>query len=191
MKKILLSSILILLSVQFYAFRPAILGDIGGGTGGGANECTGLLVCQNFETTAEACDPCTEDNSESWDKVLGTSGTATVDCATGTGNCPLRGSQSLQFNSQTSLSYATTTFSPQSEVWFFTTFQISADTNENIMGVSDGPTSRCVTDYGASTNKLYIGASGTTTTLSLNTTDQTAGWSLTIMSLFQRLPLEM
>lgn len=31
-------------------------------------ECTGLLICQNFEVAAETCDPCAEDNGESWSK---------------------------------------------------------------------------------------------------------------------------
>jgi len=53
--------------------------------------CTGFLICQNFEQTVEACDPCTEDNSETWDKTLAGTGTITVDYGTA-----LRGDESLQ-----------------------------------------------------------------------------------------------
>jgi hypothetical protein len=53
--------------------------------------CTGFLICQNFEQTVEPCDPCTEDTSETWDKLLAGTGTITVDYGT-----PLRGDESLQ-----------------------------------------------------------------------------------------------
>jgi len=77
--------------------------------------CTGFLICQNFETTAEACDPCTEDNSESWDKTIGGTGTITVDYETA-----LRGSQSCQIASDGSNATAIyVTFADQSTVYGF------------------------------------------------------------------------
>lgn len=55
------------------------------------SSCTGFDICQNFEQTVESCDPCTEDNSESWNKVVGGAGTITVDST----SSPLRGNQSI------------------------------------------------------------------------------------------------
>lgn len=54
---------------------------------------TGLLLYQNFETTAESCTSCAEDNSETWTKTVAGTGSITVDDTTAT---VLRGSQQLK-----------------------------------------------------------------------------------------------
>jgi len=74
--------------------------------------CTGFVVCANWETTAEACDPCSEDNSESWDKTIGGTGTITVDYGTA-----LRGLQSLQIVSDGTTSSIAKTFSAQGTLY--------------------------------------------------------------------------
>lgn len=56
------------------------------------SSCTGFLVCQNFETTAETCTTCSEDNSETWTK---SGGTITVDAT----SSAIRGSQYLSIDS--------------------------------------------------------------------------------------------
>lgn len=99
--------------------------------------CTGFLICQNFETTAEACDPCTEDNSETWDKTLGGTGTITVDYGTA-----LRGDESLQVAADGSVaSSIAITISGQDTVYGFFRFKTAdgrpASTNE-VLSLSDG-----------------------------------------------------
>jgi hypothetical protein len=136
--------------------------------------CTGFLVCQNFETTAEDCDPCTEDHDESWDKSLGGTGAITVDYSTA-----LRGSQSCQVAADGSVaSSIAITISGQDTIYGFFRFKTAdghpASTNE-ILGLSDGSSIvggvRQVasgklrmyngTAYSESTTTLDDGASGT------------------------------
>lgn len=125
----LLSIILILLLASpAWAFPPLIAGKTasGGAAAACANPsgtCTGFLVCQNFETTAEACDPCTEDNSESWDKLLGGDSTANTDDTTAT---VLRGNQQAALDANTSnVNYRSPVFTAQSELYTF--FRFKAD----------------------------------------------------------------
>jgi hypothetical protein len=135
--------------------------------------CTGFLVCQNFETTAEACDPCTEDNSESWDKNVCGTCSITVDYGTA-----LRGSQSCQIatdGSNSSSMYVT--FSAQGTVYGFFRVKVNdgrpSSTNQLISFIGDGSvggvflmTDGLIRVYNGSANaqsttKLDDGASGT------------------------------
>lgn len=126
----LLSVILmILLATPAWAFPPLIAGKTAAGGSGEAacanpsGTCTGFLVCQNFETTAEVCDPCTEDNSESWDKLLGGDSAVSVDDTTAT---VLRGTQQLALDANTSnANIRSPVFTAQSEVYTF--FRFAAD----------------------------------------------------------------
>jgi hypothetical protein len=100
-------------------------------------KCTGFLICQNFETTAESCTTCNEDNSESWVKTIGGDGTITVDYGT-----PLRGAQSLQVAADGSVaSSIAITISGQDTVYGFFRFKTAdgrpASTNE-VLSLSDG-----------------------------------------------------
>jgi hypothetical protein len=100
--------------------------------------CTGFLVCQNFETTAEDCDPCTEDNTESWNKFLADTGTITVDYGTA-----LRGSQSCQITSDGSVASGIyITFSAQGTVYGFFRVKVNdgrpSSTNQLMSFIGDG-----------------------------------------------------
>jgi hypothetical protein len=100
--------------------------------------CTGFLICQNFETTAEDCDPCTEDHDESWNKTLGGTGTITVDYSTA-----LRGSQSCQIASDGSNgSSMYVTFSAQGTVYGFFRVKVNdgrpSSTNQLMAFIGDG-----------------------------------------------------
>lgn len=138
-----------------------------------AGTCTGFLICQNFETTAETCDPCTEDNSESWDKTLAGTGAITVDYGTA-----LRGSQSCQVAADGSNSTAIyVTFEGQATVYGFFRVKVNdgrpSSTNQLISFVGTGSVGNIslMTDgklriyngeaYAASTTALDDGASGT------------------------------
>jgi len=183
MKRLLLILLLLLISTS-----TAFAGIVMAGTQLGAlpvasctdanpvGNCTGFLVCQNFETTAEACDPCTEDNSESWDKTLAGTGAITVDYGTA-----LRGSQSLQVVGSGD-SYSTIKspeFTAQDTIYGFLRINLAdgqpATTNE-LVHILDGDsavvgkvsvmTTGVVrvyngTTYSASTTALPDGATGT------------------------------
>jgi hypothetical protein len=101
--------------------------------------CTGFLICQNFEAdTASDCDPCTEDNSESWDKTV--AGTGTIDVDYGTA---LRGSQSCQITSDGSIgSSIYVTFSAQGTVYGFFRVKVNdgrpSSTNQLMSFIGDG-----------------------------------------------------
>jgi hypothetical protein len=135
--------------------------------------CTGFLICQNFETTAEACDPCNEDNSESWDKTLGGTGTITVDYGTA-----LRGDESLQIVADGTSSLIVATFTAQDTIYGFfrlkvadgrpssTTEILSLYSDETRVGkVSISSAGKVLmyngTAYSESTTTLDDGASGT------------------------------
>jgi hypothetical protein len=135
--------------------------------------CTGFLVCQNFETTAEDCDPCTEDHDESWDKSLGGTGAITVDYSTA-----LRGSQSCQVAADGSNSSAAyVTFEGQDTVYGFFRVKVNdgrpSSTNQLMSFVGSGALGgiSLMTDgklrvyngsaYSQSTTALDDGASGT------------------------------
>jgi hypothetical protein len=113
--------------------------------------CTGFLICQNFETTCEtpeACTTCNEDNSESWVKTIGGDGTITVDYGTA-----LRGSQSLQVTAAGSVSsLITETFSAQDTIYGFFRLQ-----------VADGRPSSTSQVLGLSYNSTGIGGVSITT----------------------------
>jgi hypothetical protein len=136
--------------------------------------CTGFLICQNFETTAESCTTCNEDNSESWVKTIGGDGTITVDYGTA-----LRGSQSLQVTASGSVaSLITETFTAQDTIYGFFRLKVAdgqpATTNQ-VLGLSADSTGiggvsittagkfRVYngTAYSESTTALDDGASGT------------------------------
>jgi hypothetical protein len=101
--------------------------------------CTGFLICQNFEAdTASDCDPCTEDNSESWDKTI--AGTGTIDVDYGTA---LRGSQSCQVAADGSNSSAAyVTFEGQDTVYGFFRVKVNdgqpSSTNQLMSFVGSG-----------------------------------------------------
>ena len=101
--------------------------------------CTGFLVCQNFETTAEACDPCTEDNSETWDKIIGGTGTITVDYGTS-----LRGDESLQIVADgTNGSLIAETFTAQDTIYGFFRLKVADGrpaTTTEVFGIANGST---------------------------------------------------
>jgi hypothetical protein len=136
--------------------------------------CTGFLICQNFETTVEACDPCNEDNSESWNKTLGGTGTITVDYGTA-----LRGSQSLQVLADgTNASIITATFSAQDTIYGFFRLKVADGRPSNVTEIinllatsTDVGGISILTDgkvriyngtaYAESTTTLDDGASGT------------------------------
>jgi hypothetical protein len=138
--------------------------------------CTGFLICQNFETTAEDCDPCTEDNSESWDKTIPGEGTITVDYGTA-----LRGSQSLRIVSNGAYYYTikSPSFTAQDTIYGFLRIKIAdgrpATTNElvhildgdgTVVGKVSVMTTGVVrvyngTTYSVSTTALPDGATGT------------------------------
>ena len=186
MRKILFALLLILLTPTL-AFSGAVLS---GGVLSGANigpsasaactdanpvgNCTGFLICQNFEQTVEACDPCAEDNSESWDKTLGGDTTANVDYGTA-----LRGDESLLITSVSNTAgIIAATISGQDTIYGFFRFKTAdgqpSNTND-ILILSDGSNSigrvsqiatgklRMYngTTYVDSTTTLDDGASGT------------------------------
>lgn len=92
--------ILLLIAVPCSALTPFQAFMMSAGAGGAApSECTGKLICQNFEGTGY-------DNSESWTETIGTNGIVDEDDTTAT---VLRGSQNLKIysgdNGQTSSTY--------------------------------------------------------------------------------------
>jgi hypothetical protein len=96
MKKLII--LLLFLLIPSLAFADGMV--IGSGAAG--NECTGYIVCQNFEGTGY-------DNSETWTEGIVGGGTVNEDYTT----TALRGAQSLYVGSTTyDLNYALITFTP-------------------------------------------------------------------------------
>lgn len=188
MKKIILALALLLMVMGSADARMSGVMLSGAGTAGEApagctdanpvGNCTGFLICQNFETTAESCDPCTEDNSESWDKTIGGSGTITVDYATA-----LRGSQSLQIVSDGSASsILATTFTAQDTIYGFFRLKVvdgRTSSTAEIMSLYGGSTQVgkvSINDAGAVL--IYNGSeyATSTTTLSDGPSDTVYVW---------------
>lgn len=88
-----------------------VVGMSGGVAAVAGNECTGLLLCQNFETPGI-------DNGETWTFTDGGAATWTTNYATSP--APLRGSYSGRLNAagESEPSYVTVTLSaPASQIW--------------------------------------------------------------------------
>jgi hypothetical protein len=126
MKKLLIS-ILILLAFALNVEARMNVGIVGGSVAvagctdaNPAGTCTGFLVCQNFETTAEVCTTCSEDNSESWVKALTGNGAATVDST----SSPLRGSQSALLTRGTGTAFLRRDFTASDTIYGFARLQL-------------------------------------------------------------------
>jgi hypothetical protein len=110
MKKYLIVFILIL-AWTAYAQAGGISAGVHGVTiSAGGGECTGYLICQNFETATTGYD-----NSESWSESAGSCTTF----AHAYGTSPLRGTQSLYINDSSGHTCYTISpsFTASDEVW--------------------------------------------------------------------------
>lgn len=115
MKKLYLLILCLLITSPAFAFSPAIQAVISAG-GATVPECTGLLVCQNFEGTGY-------DNSETW--TSGWNGTPDPDNATSP--APLRGSQSLSIAGATGYAGVYHSMGDQGELYGHFLLRYNAD----------------------------------------------------------------